>query len=208
MTWPQAGPFGTDNPQPIFLLDKPQISNFRPMRKGCSFMVGPVRAVDFDHGLNQTVLPYLQQMLVKLASNTFKGKTNVQFRIVDLHYGQSLYAPSARIVDFRGQENLLGFADKYLLFDEKNLSQAMNHFGITKEQISLAKDNEDLSQQIVSVLDVPANEAQLNFVLAKPLPPALPALSVGPAARGDPAQPGQLRPGLAVLFSPPGTKTE
>ena len=44
----------------------------------------------------------------------------------------------------------------------------MNHFGITKEQISLAKDNEDLSQQVVSVLDVPANEAQLNFVLAKP----------------------------------------
>lgn len=164
----QAGPFGTDNPQPVFLLDKPQISNFRPMRKGCSFMVGPVRAVDFDHGLNQIVLPYLQQMLVKLASNTFKGKTNVQFRIVDLHYGQSLYAPAARIVDFRGQENLLGFADKYLLFDEKNLSQAMNHFGITKEQISLAKDNEDLSQQVVSVLDVPANEAQLNFVLAKP----------------------------------------
>ncbi|GHW00716.1 single-stranded-DNA-specific exonuclease [Lactobacillus nasalidis] len=162
-----AGPFGTDNPQPVFEIAKPQISNFRPMRKGCSFMVGQVRAVDFDHALNQTILPYLQQMLVKIARNTFKGKTNVQFRVVDLKYGQPLYAPAARIVDFREQEELLGFADKYLLFNEKNLPQAMSHFGLTSQQVSLAKDNEDLSQQIVSVLDVPANEAQLNFVLSK-----------------------------------------
>ena len=45
---------------------------------------------------------------------------------------------------------------------------AKEHFGLADSQLALAKNDEDLSQAIVSVLDVPANAAQLNYVLKKP----------------------------------------
>lgn len=163
-----AGPFGQDNPEPVFLVDQPKISSFRPMRKGASFNVGSVRAVDFAHPLSETTVPFISQILVKPVINTFKGRSNVQFRVIDLKYGPSLAAFAPHIVDLRGQEGLLGFADKYLLFDEKNIPVAKEHFGLADGQLALAKNDEDLSQAIVSVLDVPANAAQLNYVLKKP----------------------------------------
>lgn len=162
-----VGPFGTDNEAPVFSVTQPKISGFRAMKKGCSFNVANVRAIDFDHKITEMVLPFIDKLYVSLSTNTFRGKTSVQFQVAGVHYGQPIYLAQQKVVDFRQQEDLLGFADKYLLFDPKNAQLAQKRYGIPAEMLTMAKDDEDLSEQIVTVLDVPANPDQLNFVLAK-----------------------------------------
>ena len=60
----------------------------------------------------------------------------------------------------------MGFADRYLLFDKKNIPIVKNRLQISDDKISLVKDY-DQSGETVALLDVPRNQIELNEALEK-----------------------------------------
>ena len=70
------------------------------------------------------------------------------------------------VVDLRQEKYVMGFADRYLLFDQKNIPIVRNRLQIDEDKISLVKDY-DQTGETVALLDVPRNQIELNAALEK-----------------------------------------
>ena len=169
-----VGPFGTGNPEPIFSISEPHIKSLFKMGKDKNHVkftaeknAGKLTIVGFNKGfLNQTLLPFIKELYVTLSLNSWKNISNVQGMLAGIEYGAPKLAVFDRVIDMRQEDYVMGFADKYLIFDKKIIPWARNGLGIPEEKISLAKDYNGDSE-VVALLDTPRNQMELNIALEK-----------------------------------------
>lgn len=168
----QVGPFGTGNPQPIFSITNLQITNFTKMGKNEEHVRfdaeknnKKLRVVGFSRGyLNNNLLPFMTQIFIKLSLNTFRGKSNLQGIIEGINFSAPKLAIKNPVIDLRNEKYVMGFADRYLLFDKKNIPLVQSRFGIEKEKINLVQDYQQDNETAV-LLDAPRNQAELDLAL-------------------------------------------
>ena len=169
-----VGPFGTGNPEPIFSISEPHIKSLFKMGKDKNHVkftaeknTGKLTIVGFNKGfLNQTLLPFIKKLYVTLSLNSWKNISNVQGMLAGIEYGAPKLAVFDQVIDMRQEDYVMGFADKYLIFDKKIIPWARNGLGIPEEKISLAKDYNGDSE-VVALLDTPRNQMELNIALEK-----------------------------------------
>lgn len=169
-----VGPFGTGNPEPIFSISEPHIKSLFKMGKDKNHVkftaeknAGKLTIVGFNKGfLNQTLLPFIKELYVTLSLNSWKNISNVQGMLAGIEYGAPKLAVFDQVIDMRQEDYVMGFADKYLIFDKKIIPWARNELGIPEEKISLAKDYNGDSE-VVALLDTPRNQMELNIALEK-----------------------------------------
>ena len=169
-----VGPFGTGNPEPIFSISEPHIKSLFKMGKDKNHVkftaeknAGKLTIVGFNKGfLNQTLLPFIKELYVTLSLNSWKNISNVQGMLAGIEYGAPKLAVFDQVIDMRQEDYVMGFADKYLIFDKKIIPWARNGLGIPEEKISLAKDYNGDSE-VVALLDTPRNQMELNIALEK-----------------------------------------
>lgn len=169
----QVGPFGTDNIQPVFSITHPNINSCFFMGKDKSHIKltvsknnNKLEVVGFNKKyLTRTLLPYIDQIFIQLGENCYRNQINLQ----GIMKGMIFSAPRSSIaipavIDLRQEEYVMGFADKYLLFDEKNKAIAINRYDIDPEKVTLI--NEYNSEGEVAVfLDVPHNQKEFDLAL-------------------------------------------
>lgn len=169
-----VGPFGTGNPEPIFSISEPHIKSLFKMGKDKNHVkftaeknAGKLTIVGFNKGfLNQTLLPFIKELYVTLSLNSWKNISNVQGMLAGIEYGAPKLAVFDQVIDMRQEDYVMGFADKYLIFDKKIIPWARNGLGIPEEKLSLAKDYNGDSE-VVALLDTPRNQMELNVALEK-----------------------------------------
>lgn len=169
-----VGPFGTGNPEPIFSISEPHIKSLFKMGKDKNHVKftaekneGKLTVVGFNKGfLNQTLLPFIKELYVTLSINSWKNISNVQGMLAGIEYGAPKLAVFEQVIDMRQEDYVMGFADKYLIFDKKIIPWARNGLGIPEEKIRLAKDYNGNSE-VVALLDTPRNQMELNIALEK-----------------------------------------
>ncbi|WP_305290812.1 single-stranded-DNA-specific exonuclease RecJ [Lactobacillus taiwanensis] len=167
-----VGPFGTGNPEPIFSITEPHIKSLFKMGKEKNHVKftaeknkGKLTVVGFNKGfLNQNLLPFVKELYVTLSINTWKNVSTVQGMLAGIEYGAPKLAVFDQVIDMRKEDYVMGFADKYLIFDKDTFSWARNGLGIPEEKISLAKDYHG-SSEVVALLDTPRNQIELNKAL-------------------------------------------
>ncbi|RVU71561.1 MULTISPECIES: single-stranded-DNA-specific exonuclease RecJ [Lactobacillus] len=169
----QVGPFGTGDPQPIFSITEPQITHFFKMGKTKNHVKftankngGSLSIVGFNKGfLNNQLLPFVNQLFVTLSLNIFRNKVTLQGIMDGIDFAAPKLAVPTSIIDLRSEDYVMGFADRYLLFDKNNLSYVQNSYGIDPKKISLVEDYQ-ASDETAVLLDVPKNQMQLDQALA------------------------------------------
>lgn len=170
----QVGPFGTGDTQPIFSISNPTITHFFKMGKDknhVKFTVakkgGNLSVVGFNKGfLNNNLLPFISQIFVQLSLNTYRNQVSLQGIMTGLAFASPKLAVPTPVVDLRQEKYVMGFADRYLLFDQKNIPIVRNRLQIDEDKISLVKDY-DQTGETVALLDVPRNQIELNAALEK-----------------------------------------
>lgn len=171
----QVGPFGTDNPQPIFCISQPQISGCFYMGKEKNHIKvtvtkgnGKLEVVGFNKKyLTKVLLPYIDQMFIQLGKNTFRNQVKLQGIMEGMIFAAPKLAVPAPVVDLRQEKYVMGFADRYMLFDKKNKFAAMNNFDLDETKITLASEyDEDEDGEVVVLLDAPHNQNELDFALS------------------------------------------
>lgn len=167
----QAGPFGTDNPKPVFSVSDFQIKNFIRMGQEKNHIRfnavkddGSLTVVGFNKDyLDNDLLPFISKVFVELNCNTYKNKVSLQAIMKGVDFAAPKLAVPAQIIDLRNESYVMGFADRYLLFNEKNIP-AVENLGIDPEKITLVKDY-DQADEVVVLLDTPKNKIELDQAL-------------------------------------------
>lgn len=169
----QVGPFGTGDPNPIFSIDAPQITHFFKMGKEKNHVKftaekggGKLDIVGFNKEfLNNNLLPFISEVFFQLAVNTYRNRVQLQGIMEGIQFASPKLAVPAPVIDLRTENYVMGFADRYLLFDEKNVNYAQNSLGIQPNKISLVKDYQT-DGEVAVLLDTPHSQAELNQALA------------------------------------------
>ena len=170
----QVGPFGTGDPQPIFSISDPTIAHFFKMGKDknhVKFTVnkqgGNLAVVGFNKGfLNNNLLPFISKIFVQLSLNTYRKQISLQGIMTGLAFASPKLAVPMPVIDLRQEKYVMGFADRYLLFDQKNIPIVRNRLQIDEDKISLVKDY-DQTGETIALLDVPRNQVELDEALEK-----------------------------------------
>ncbi|WEV71640.1 single-stranded-DNA-specific exonuclease RecJ [Lactobacillus sp. ESL0785] len=168
----QVGPFGTDNVQPIFSITHAAINNFIFMGKDKTHIRfqavkngGKLDVVGFNKEfLTRNLLPFIDQIFIQLGLNTYRKQTKLQGIITGFVFKAPQLAVPTPVVDLRQEKYIMGFADKYLLFDDKNRSIAENSLGIEPAKISLVTDYQEAGETAV-LLDAPHSQQELDAAL-------------------------------------------
>lgn len=168
----QVGPFGTGDPNPIFSITDASISSFYKIGKDknhVKFKVskngGNLDVVGFNKDfLNNNLLPFVTKIFIQLSVNNFRNKSTLQGIIEGIEFSSPKLVTPAPIVDLRTENFVMGFADRYLLFDPKNIPYVKNVLGIDENKISLVKDYQSSGETAV-LLDVPHSQFELNQAL-------------------------------------------
>ena len=170
----QVGPFGTGDPQPIFSISDPTITNFFKIGKDKNHVKltankkdGSLAIVGFNKDyLNNNLLPFIAKIFVTLSLNTYRKQVSLQGIIEGIAFASPKLAVPTSVIDLRQEKLVMGFADRYLLFDKKNIPIVKNRLQIDDDKISLVQDY-DQSGETVALLDVPRNQVELNTALEK-----------------------------------------
>ena len=170
----QVGPFGTGDAQPIFSISNPTITQFFKIGKEknhVKFNVakkgGSLAVIGFNKDfLNNNLLPFIARVFVQLSLNTYRNKISLQGIIEGIEFASPKLAVPTPVIDLRQEKLVMGFADRYLLFDKKNIPIVRNRLQVSDDKISLVKDY-DKSGETVALLDVPRNQIELNSALEK-----------------------------------------
>lgn len=170
----QVGPFGTGDPEPVFAISAPRVSFFHKMgqdQQHVRFLVGgpdkQLPVVGFNKGyLDSELLPFIDQIFVTLSLNRFRHQVKVQGILVGLTFAAPKLAVPTAVIDLRQEKYVMGFADRYLLFDPKDLPIAQNSLGIAPNKLSLVQDYQQSGENAV-LLDAPHNQAELDQALVK-----------------------------------------
>lgn len=170
----QVGPFGTGDPQPIFSISDPTITNFFKIGKDKNHVKltankkdGSLAIVGFNKDyLNNNLLPFIAKIFVTLSLNTYRKQVSLQGIIEGIAFASPKLAVPTSVIDLRQEKFVMGFADRYLLFDKKNIPIVKNRLQIDDDKISLVQDY-DQSGETVALLDVPRNQVELNTALEK-----------------------------------------
>ncbi|WP_251716207.1 single-stranded-DNA-specific exonuclease RecJ [Lactobacillus agrestimuris] len=168
----QVGPFGTGDPNPIFSITDASISSFYKIGKDKNHVKFKVSkngrnldVVGFNKDfLNNNLLPFVTKIFIQLSVNNFRNKSTIQGIIEGIEFSSPKLATPAPIVDLRTENFVMGFADRYLLFDPKNIPYVKNVLGIDENKISLVKDYQSSGETAV-LLDVPHSQFELNQAL-------------------------------------------
>lgn len=168
----QVGPFGTDNPLPIFALNQPKITHFFKMGKQKNHVKfvaesgrGKLDVLGFNREfLNQTLLPFIDKIYLQLSINHYQNKSTLQGIITGIDFAAPKLVTPAPVVDLRQEDFVMGFADRYLLFDQKNFSYAQNSLGIDPDKISLVADYQG-QNEVAVLLDTPHSKLELDQAL-------------------------------------------
>ena len=170
----QVGPFGTGDVQPIFSISDPTITQFYKIGKDKNHVKfnaakngGSLSVIGFNKDfLNNNLLPFISKVFVQLSLNTFRKQVSLQGIIEGIEFASPKLAVPTPVIDLRQEKLVMGFADRYLLFDKKNIPIVRNRLQISDNKISLVKDY-DQSGETVALLDVPHNQVELNSALEK-----------------------------------------
>lgn len=77
---------------------------------------GKLTIVGFNKGfLNQNLLPFIKELYVTLALNSWKNISTVQGMLAGIEYGAPKLAVFDQVIDMRQEDYVMGFADKYLI---------------------------------------------------------------------------------------------
>lgn len=165
-----VGPFGTDNPEPIFSLIEPKINKLSTMGKAKThirFDIGKLKVVGFNMAyLTDNLLPFVKRLYVKLSINEWQGRRSIQALLEDIKFGVPKLVVPVKVFDFRNEKHFLGFSDTYLLFNEKNADNLISLYNVEPSKIILA-DDYNKSDELVTLIDTPHSKKQLDQVLQK-----------------------------------------
>lgn len=167
----QVGPFGTGNPQPLFAASEPTISHFFKIGRDKSHVKLQIQGLDvigFNKPfLHESLLPFIDKVVVQLSLNHYQKKVALQGIITGLEFGAPVVINAAppRVVDLRHEHYVMGFADKYLLFDTKNYGTASQQYGLADDQLAMVQDYHDTGEQLV-LLDAPRNLTEFKQALS------------------------------------------
>lgn len=162
-----VGPFGTDNPQPIFQLHWPQVSYSQLMGQGHDHLrltCGGLQIVGFGFGYLQKLLPLVKNLYVTLSDNFWQGRHQVQAQICGVEYGLPAALRQRSVIDLRFDRHQLNLADRYLFFDQDNIVKAESLWQLDPAKVELAANYQGQAGRI-SLVDVPHNRQELDQVL-------------------------------------------
>lgn len=167
-----VGPFGTDNEQPIFKITSPQI-------KSCFFMGKEknhinlsieksnkkLEVVGFNKKfLTKALLPYVSELFIQLQENCYRKQKKLQGIIEGIVFAAPKLAIVEPVIDLRQEKHVMGFADRYLLFDDKNRSLAATAFNLDPQKIISINDYEG-ENEVAVLLDAPHSQKDFDAAL-------------------------------------------
>lgn len=79
------------------------------------------------------IFTFISKVFVELNRNTYKNKVSLQAIMKGVDFAAPKLAVPAPIIDLRNESYVMGFADRYLLFNEKNIP-AVENLGIDPEK--------------------------------------------------------------------------
>ncbi|WP_179395521.1 single-stranded-DNA-specific exonuclease RecJ [Lacticaseibacillus absianus] len=178
----QLAPFGNGNPEPTFTLRPESLGDIRQIgqtKAHLRFAADGVPVIAFGYGDQATALAGASQikLAVRLDSNTWQNRTTLQLRLADW----ALQAP--QVIDMRlpqvAAEQFRG-AYTYVFFDQRTQAKLTRQFQFGGPTV-LASALPDAAPAVVLV-DLPADEASLQAVMAKVTLPVRVVFAAEPAA--------------------------
>lgn len=167
-----VGPFGTGDPMPVFSITDATVAAFTKMGKDKNHVrlmmkngQGSLQVVGFNKGfLNENLTTFIHRLFVTLSLNRWNNRVTLQGMMEGIDFETPSLAIPTPVVDLRQEKYIMGFADRYLLFDAQNYDWAKNGLGIDSNRLSLVKDYHQTGE-IAVLLDTPHNQLQLNQAL-------------------------------------------
>ncbi|MCH3990243.1 MAG: single-stranded-DNA-specific exonuclease RecJ [Lactobacillus sp.] len=162
-----VGPFGTDNPQPVFQLQWPQVTSSQLMGAGHDHLrltCQGLQIIGFGYGYLQKLLPLVKHLYIHLENNYWRGQNRVQAQICGVEYGVPAAWQNRSIIDLRFDNHQLDLADRYLFFDEANIVKAESLWQLDPDKVDLVA-NYQTSGERVSLVDAPHNRDELDQAL-------------------------------------------
>lgn len=163
-----VGPFGTGDPEPVFEINEPDITNLTVMgqtKEHIRFQLNKLKVVGFNKSyLTQNLIPFVKKIFVKLSVNEWQNRKSIQAMLVDISFGIPKLVIPTKVIDFRNEKHLLGFADQYLLFDPIDKDISLCKYDIDPNKVVFAEDYQD-QNQIITLLDAPHNISQLKNLI-------------------------------------------
>ena len=168
----KVGPFGTDNEEPIFSISHPEICSCFFMGKDKNHIKLTVakdntklEVVGFNKKyLTRTLLPYIDQLFIQLGENCYRKQVKLQGIMKGIVFAAPQLSVAQDVVDLRQEKYVMGFADKYLLFDEKNKAVAANRYDLDPSKITLVNEYDD-EGEVAVFLDAPHNQNEFDLAL-------------------------------------------
>lgn len=167
-----VGPFGTDNDQPIFKITSPQIKNWFFMGKEKNHINLTIEksnkkleVVGFNKKfLTKSLLPYIGELFIQLKENCYRKQKKLQGIIEGIVFAAPKLDIVEPVIDLRREKHVMGFADRYLLFDERNRSLSANAFNLDPNKIISIGDY-DGENEVAVLLDAPHSQKELDAAL-------------------------------------------
>ena len=168
----KAGPFGSDNVAPVFSILHPTINSCFYMGKEKNHIKLNIRknnknidVVGFNKKyLTKILLPYVDQIFIQLQENCYRNQVKLQGIIKGIIFAAPKLVVPAPVIDLRDEKYIMGFADRYLIFDKRNKNIASSLYDIDPAKITLVNDYNN-EGEVAAFLDVPRNQQELNLAL-------------------------------------------
>jgi single-stranded-DNA-specific exonuclease len=171
----ELGPFGTDNPQPVFAFKPTSVDNVRTMgaaKNHLKFQMSDeaghqVAAIAFGRGHQSeqvTANPENVRVAGTLSANTWQGKTTYQVMVKDFS------VTGITIVDSRTNhlaKSLFERPDTYLFFHKKLVDQLQDYLPEGAQSLCVGRDELPSSCDHLVIVDCPDDLDDLKQVLSQ-----------------------------------------
>lgn len=168
-----AGPFGQDNPEPIFMINKPQLVGFKRIGRNQEFFRfdlvqgnnKKIAVVNFSLGrLDEALIPLIEKMYCTLSLNGWNNNVTPQLVIEDFAY--SAVKVKQPVVDLRKEPKILNLADKYLFYHEDFAQNFIQEKQMDPAKVMLI---EDVGGEIPkgALMELPSSPAKLREIFGQ-----------------------------------------
>ncbi len=165
-----VGPFGPDQPVPVFSVSAPKINRWRFLgqtKEHVGFEIDcdgiKLSVVGFYKSFfKPSLFPFISKLYVTLGMNQWRGHQKLQATLIGADFSAPESKPDRTIFDLRPISKILDVADRYLVFTPEGKEKAVQIWQISPEKIVIAGDGTVPSEAKVTLLERPLNSQQLQ----------------------------------------------
>lgn len=170
-----VGPFGEGNPEPIFAIKNPQITNFKRIGQNKEYFrfdivrngQANLSVVDFSKKeIDPNNLNSIEELYCTLSLNEWNNRVTPQLMLTDYEQKDIEVETSDLVIDLRKQRSYLLDDIKYIFFSQTGQNKFLNQNDVSPEQ-TIIYQGQNITLDKVMLVELPNSPEQLKEIFLK-----------------------------------------